>query len=339
MAGSFTNRQKVIENVIPTPLIPGPAAAPIIYPGEIIPTPAADLPSPLESVRVESNTIKSTFDSAERVAQIRNDENTGEKEFSVGYYDIDEAIGYYIENVIQPTVIENGEVIPVPIMYGYPERWAEMQNFGFYRDNKSKIILPFLMYRRTTVARNENIIFPRVNQLYYVAARKWDSKDRYDNVYARNVKSLTNKYSLVSLPNYVVITYEGILWTSFVEQMNKIVEKFQFADNTYWGDPKKFKFRAQIDSIDTATELVTDTERMVRATFSITIYGYILTDAFNNAMTTRIQVGPKRVVFGEMGQTRKPTLEHPYKYDAENSSTNYDFSEDSTPNIDLNNLP
>ena len=301
MAGSFTNRRSVTENIIPEPIIPGPAAAPIIYENENFPSPASsDVPSPTTSVRVESNTIKSDFDSAERVAQIRDDENTGEKEFSVGYYDIDEALEYYIKNVLKPTIVENGEVLQVPIIYGSPERWASMQNFGFYRDNKSKLLLPLIMYRRTTVSRNENILFPRVNQLYYVAARKWDTKDRYDNFYARNIQGAnTTKYSLVSLPNYVVITYEGIIWTSFIEQMNKIVEKFQFADNSYWGDPDKFKFRAQIDSFDTATELATDTERMVRATFSITIYGYILTDAFNNAITTRISLAPKKVVFGE----------------------------------------
>ena len=45
------------------------------------------------------------------------------KPFSIGIKDIDESIMYYFEKVIRPFVIQNGERIPVPIIYGAPERW------------------------------------------------------------------------------------------------------------------------------------------------------------------------------------------------------------------------
>jgi hypothetical protein len=44
------------------------------------------------------------------------------KPFNVGIQDIDEAVFYYFENVIKPTVIQNGEKIPVPVLYGSPEK-------------------------------------------------------------------------------------------------------------------------------------------------------------------------------------------------------------------------
>ena len=44
------------------------------------------------------------------------------KPFSVGIQDIDESIFYYFENVIKPTVIQNGERLPVPVIYGSPEK-------------------------------------------------------------------------------------------------------------------------------------------------------------------------------------------------------------------------
>ena len=45
----------------------------------------------------------------------------------VSFKDIDSAIFYYFQNVIKPTVIQNGVQIDVPVMYGNPERWSAVQ--------------------------------------------------------------------------------------------------------------------------------------------------------------------------------------------------------------------
>ena len=62
------------------------------------------------------------------------------KPFSLGLKENDEAIVYYMENVIKPTVIQNGIVQKVPIYYGSPERWRSVQKSGVYRDEKNKNI-------------------------------------------------------------------------------------------------------------------------------------------------------------------------------------------------------
>jgi len=41
---------------------------------------------------------------------------------SIGLMDHDSAVMYYLENVIKPTVIDNGEKIKVPILYANAER-------------------------------------------------------------------------------------------------------------------------------------------------------------------------------------------------------------------------
>ena len=41
-----------------------------------------------------------------------------------------------MENVIKPTVMQNGVVQKVPIYYGSPERWAQVQKEGYFRDLK-----------------------------------------------------------------------------------------------------------------------------------------------------------------------------------------------------------
>ena len=323
MATTFNKQSKTSETIVHS----SPQAA------TSTPDAFLDIPTPNQN-------IASSVDLNERVHQMRQDQTDGEKPYSVGYYDIDEAIGYYFSNVLSPTVVENGELIKVPILYGSPERWSSMNEFGIYRDNKGKIILPLIMYHRTNMSRNENIPILRADQLYYVTKKKWDTKHRYDDFSLKygNVKKelQTDRYNITLIPNYILISYECIIWTSFLQQMNPIVEKIQFSDTTYWGDKDKFKFRAQIDSMDSAVELAIDTERMVKTTFTVTIYGYILPQEFNNLSTTNIGLMPRKISFAEYGDMVKGIFVAPdnYFYDAEVNLNNLDFS--STFEKDLN---
>ena len=52
------------------------------------------------------------------------------KPFTVGLYDIDETILYYFNNVIKPTVVQNGKRIDVPVIYADSERWNQIQKDG-----------------------------------------------------------------------------------------------------------------------------------------------------------------------------------------------------------------
>ena len=68
----------------------------------------------------------------------------------VGLQDIDESIMYYFSEVIEPTVVQNGKKIRVPIMYGSPERWANVQEDGALRDKNGKFMAPLIMFKRTS---------------------------------------------------------------------------------------------------------------------------------------------------------------------------------------------
>ena len=76
------------------------------------------------------------------------------KPFSIGIQDIDESIMYYFQNVIKPIVSQNGTQIPVPIIYGSPERWKAVQRDGYYRDKDDKIMAPLIMFKRNTIEKN-----------------------------------------------------------------------------------------------------------------------------------------------------------------------------------------
>ena len=104
---------------------------------------------------------------------------------SVNLIDVDSAIIYYFENVIKPSVVDNGENIKVPIMYASPERWSSIQNQGFLRDKKRQIITPVIVYRRTSVERDETIPQDKLDandpHLFFTFEKKYSRSHRYDN--------------------------------------------------------------------------------------------------------------------------------------------------------------
>jgi len=206
------------------------------------------------------------------------------KTLTVGLKDIDSAIIYYFNNVIRPSVTQNGKRLEVPILYGSPERWKAVQKDGFYRDKNGKIQTPLIMFKRESVEKNRSLgnKMDANNPLNYgVFKRKFSKKNIYDRFSVLLNREPVEEYYGVIIPDYVNITYSCVIFTDYVEQMNKIVEGINYASDSYWGDPERFKFRAMIDNYSTATELSQGQDRAVKTTFSINLLGHIIPDTIN----------------------------------------------------------
>ena len=65
----------------------------------------------------------------------------------------------------------------------------------------------------------------------------------------------SNKSAYIVVPDYVTISYDCIIWTDYIEHMNKLIESINYASDSYWGNPERFNFRASINSFDGITEL------------------------------------------------------------------------------------
>ena len=223
-------------------------------------------------------------------------------ELSVSLVDIDSAILYYFDNIIQPSVEDNGENVKVPIMYASPERWKSIQNNGFLRDKKRQIITPVIVYKRTSFEKDDAVPQDKLDannpNLFYSFEKKYSRENRYDN-FAIQIGDIPQKeYHNVTFPDHVILTYDFIIWTSYIEQMNKIVEKVIYSDGAYWGDPAKLRFRSKVESFTDATE-ISDVERLVRTNFSVTLRGYLLPKGnYDHRSTTRKFLTPKKVSFG-----------------------------------------
>tara|TARA_R110002153_G_scaffold98133_1_gene233120 strand:- start:2633 stop:3892 length:1260 start_codon:yes stop_codon:yes gene_type:complete len=209
------------------------------------------------------------------------------KQFSIGLRDIDETIVYYFNNVIKPSVVQNSKIIQVPVLYGSPERWASVQKDGFYRDKNGKIQTPLIMFKRETIEKNRalgnKLDANNVNN-FGIFEKKYSRKNIYDNFSALTNRIPVKELYGVIIPDYVNITYSCIIFTEYVEQMNKIVESINFASDAYWGDPQRFNFRAMIDSYTTTTEMNKGQDRTVKTSFTINLMGHIVPDSINTSI-------------------------------------------------------
>ena len=224
------------------------------------------------------------------------------KPFTVSIQDVDEAILYYFENVIKPSVIQNGERIAVPLVYGSPERFKTIQKDGFYRDKKGKVMSPIIMFKRDSLDKNRSIankLDANSPNLYTSWQKSYNSKNFYSNFDLLNNRIPTKQFIANVVPDYVTLTYSFIVQTYYVEQLNKIIEAINYASDSYWGDPERFQFKAMIDTFNTITELNQGQNRVVRSNFSLKVHGYIIPDVIQKDLTAVKKYNTKsKVTFG-----------------------------------------
>lgn len=220
---------------------------------------------------------------------------------SVGLYTIDSAILKYLQTKIRPVVSQDGKQIPVPIIYGNPERWKGVQQDGMFRDKNGKIQLPIMMIRRTGMQKN-SINNPTNKYQTYTAQSRWNARNIYDRFTVLNRITPSQQYYSITIPDYYDVSYDVMVWTEYMEQMNKLIENISFESNEYWGENNNFKFIAKIDRFDQTTDVQSNADRMVRNKFTITVKAYILPESElnrdgNRQQTTKLQHSIKKVVF------------------------------------------
>ena len=214
-----------------------------------------------------------------RAREISKKDSKSSADFYMGLEAIDEAIFYYFENVIKPSVISNGDMVDVPVIYGSGERWKLAQKDGFYRDKGGKVQTPLVMLKRETIEKRRDLgnkLDANNPQLYVTYQENFTQRNKYDNFALLNNRIPQKEFTATVVPDYVNLTYSGIIWTDYISQLNKIIEAVNYASDAYWGDSERFKFMAQIDQFSNINEVTNDDSRIVRANFTLKLQGYII---------------------------------------------------------------
>jgi hypothetical protein len=226
----------------------------------------------------------------------------GDKDFTIGIKDVDEALMYYFNNHLKLSVVQNNSKLTVPVIYGTPENWKSVQRDGYYRDQNEKLMAPLLMFKRSSITQNRDLGYKLDgNQVYNVQLFKksFSKRNVYSNFGVLNNRVPETKYVVSATPDYITVEYECILWTYFVEQMDKLVESVNFASRSYWGDPNRFLFYSSIESFQDSVTYDIGDNRAVRTNFNITLNGYLIPDSLNKKLATPSNAyGISKVVFG-----------------------------------------
>jgi hypothetical protein len=229
----------------------------------------------------------------DRISQIKKEK--GEVRQTVSLFDIDYAMISYLEDTVLPTLDDNGKSLKIPVIYGNSERWNGARRQGVYRDANGKIQLPIMMIRRTSIAKDDAM--PMQNRhVTYQGITKYSKDNRYDR-FTLLGKNTQPKYEIykIQMPEYVELNYDCMVWTSYTEHLNSIIEQLQYT-GTYWGDKNGFQFRTSVGDFNIINEVGDGTERVNRIEFNLTVKAHLLPEKFDGNDTTTKTFSTKRVV-------------------------------------------
>ena len=231
------------------------------------------------------------------------------QDISIGLQDHDEAIMYYFNNVIKPSVIINDNRTNVPVVYGSPERWKGVQRDGYFRDKEGKLQTPLIMFKRDSVEKRRDLgnkIDGNNPQLHYTFQEKYTKRNQYDNFSVLQNRIPQREYHAVVVPDFIKLNYTCIIWCDYVAQMNKLIEMINYTSDSYWGDKERFKFNAKIDTYSNTTEIAQGNNRVVKTNFGLILQGYLVPDSINKELSKKPQkyYSKSTVVFnGELSVT------------------------------------
>ena len=240
-----------------------------------------------------------------RAQEIRRDNDTI-KTPSCTIYDIDNAIMSYVSDIIRPQIIENEAIIPVPVIYANGEKWAQIRSNGFMYDHDDRLMAPVITLKRNSIAERDTMRRLDVN---------WNPETR-DN-FARNTLIFENQYTKVnkydrfsvlqntrptrelyvsSIPEYIDVSYDLLIWTELMEQMNSVIEQIMPTGGFAWGTTWKFITNIQDYSFETISTPGED--RVVRATLPLSVKGTLLIPYELQRSTLQKRFATKRITFG-----------------------------------------
>ena len=231
-----------------------------------------------------------------RAYQMRRDNDTV-KTPKVTLYDIDYAIMYHMGEAMKLEVIEGERKVPVPVLYADGEKWAQIKTRGYLRDEKNRAMAPMIVLRRTNVDADDRL--PIVDLNNYVPYRKFypyrTMNMQYDKLSGQTLRKPSYEFYMVDVPNYVRVTYDVVIWTYMIEQMNTLVQSLIAVSNHMWGD--YYTFRTQVLSTSMNTTNNVGEDRLVSTTVSLQVDGYLQEEYEYHESTMRKAYTIKKVRF------------------------------------------
>jgi hypothetical protein len=215
----------------------------------------------------------------------------------ISFYDIDYALMWHLENIVKPTITEGDEVVTVPFMFASAEKWAAVKKYGFVRDNQGKIQTPMISIRRAGVTTREDMRRMAVSEAAenrIILEKKYSAQNRYDAFSLMYNKRPNKEFYAMSLPKFVEVQYDLVIWTNYTFQMNEVIEQLMWWDGKAFGDTNKFTTKIDDPSFEQTN--IPGEDRIVKSTIPVRVKAYILNPTGPNAPALNKLVGVNKIV-------------------------------------------
>ena len=262
-----------------------------------------------EVSRGEQRSIRSEKGNAKITIKKPGGRDAG-KGYSITLKDIDTAVINHIRNIMKPVVRESNEIIKVPVMYGNEERWKSVRRRGVLRDKNGVIILPVMVIKRTSVSMNDQMPLSFDNDVrgkfisVIRSSNGWSKNNRYDRFSVLTGQKPVEEFVKTGMPDFVVCTYNIVMMTAYMEQMNDLNAIWVEHLETYFGDSTSYRFLASLSGdISDATEMESDGERIIKNELTMEIKGYMIPEftdkVFGKTAEMVRRYSSKKVSFSE----------------------------------------
>jgi len=220
-------------------------------------------------------------------------------------YDVDYAIKTYIEQEIQPTIIDNETIISVPVIFAHGEKWDNVRRLGYMRDEKGMLQSPAIMIKRSSFSERDNFktldvnINPDSNLI--VHKNKYNPRNRYeDTLFPFPIGELNQQESLpayiVNIPKYITVEYELMIWTDFSTQLNELVNNLFTYNRFAWGEGIN-SYNTTMGTISFETVNTVSEDRLVRATIPLTVQATLQSEQETRVNTIKKMYSIKKISF------------------------------------------
>ena len=232
------------------------------------------------------------------------------KGYAIGLKDIDTSVIKHMQNVMKPVVRESNEIIKVPVLYGNEERWKSVRSRGTLRDRNGSLILPVIVVKRTSTAFDDAMPMSFDNDVkgkfisVVRSSNGWSKSNRYDRFAVLTGQQPVQEFIKTGMPDFVVCTYNIVMMTSYMEQMNDLNTIMIEHLETYWGDATSYRFLSALSGdISNEEQMESQGERLIRNEFTMTMKGYMIPEFTDNIFGKTAEMGkgykPKKVSFSE----------------------------------------
>ena len=132
----------------------------------------------------------------------------------------------------------------------------------------------------------------------------WSKNNRYDRFSVLTGQKPVEEFVQTGMPDFVVCTYNIVMMTAFMEQMNDLNSIMVEHLETYWGDSTSYRFLSALSGdISDATEMESDGERIIKNELTIEIKGYMIPEFTDNVFGKTAEMARgytvKKVSFSE----------------------------------------